>query len=68
MSFISSFEIIKVAVQEPCIFFWIFVSTAEAGDVFFLIEIFLPKVLLLSLMDLLIYLLMNLKILETELF
>ena len=35
MSFISSFEIIKVAVQEPCIFFWIFVSTAEAADIFF---------------------------------
>ena len=31
MSFISSFEIIKVVVPEPCIFFWIPASVAEAA-------------------------------------
>ena len=30
MSFISSFEIIKVVALGPCIFFWISVSIAEA--------------------------------------
>ena len=33
MSFISSFEIIKVIVPEQCIFFWISVSIAEAAAV-----------------------------------
>ena len=33
MSFIYSFEIIKVVVAEQCIFFWIPVSTAEAAAV-----------------------------------
>ena len=33
MSFISSFEIIKVVVPEPCIFFWIPASIAEAAAV-----------------------------------
>ena len=33
MSFISSFEIIKVFVPEPCIFFWIPASIAEAAAV-----------------------------------
>ena len=33
MSFISSFEIIKVVVLEPCIFFWIPASIAEAAAV-----------------------------------
>ena len=33
MSFISLFEIIKVFVPEPCIFFWILASTAEAAAV-----------------------------------
>ena len=30
MPFTYSFEIIKVAVSEPCIVFWIFASIAEA--------------------------------------
>ena len=33
ISFSSSFEIIKVVVPEPCIFFYISVSTAEAAAV-----------------------------------
>ena len=33
MSFISSFEIIKVVVPGPCIFFWIPPSTGEAAAV-----------------------------------
>ena len=33
MSLISSFEIITVAVPEPCIFFWILASIAEAAAV-----------------------------------
>ena len=33
MSFISSFEVIKVAVPEPCIFFWTPASIAEATAV-----------------------------------
>ena len=33
MSFISSFEIIKVVVPQPCIFFWNPASTAEAAVV-----------------------------------
>ena len=33
MSFNSLFEIIKVVVQEPCIFFWIPASIAEAAAV-----------------------------------
>ena len=33
MSFISSFEIIKVVVPEPYIFFWIPASIAEAAAV-----------------------------------
>ena len=33
MSFTSSFEIIKVVVPEPYIFFWIRASTAEAAAV-----------------------------------
>ena len=33
MSFISSFEIIKAVIQEPCIFFWIPPSIAEAAAV-----------------------------------
>ena len=33
MSFISLFEIIKVVVPEPCIFFWIPASFAEAAAV-----------------------------------
>ena len=33
MSFISLFEIIKVVVPEPCIFFWIPASIAEAAAV-----------------------------------
>ena len=33
MSFISSFEIVKVVVPEPCISFWIPASIAEAAAV-----------------------------------
>ena len=33
ISFIPSFEIIKVVVPEPCIFFWIPASIAEAAAV-----------------------------------
>ena len=33
MSFIYSFEIIKVVVPEPCIFFWISTWSAEAAAV-----------------------------------
>ena len=33
MSFISSFEIIRVGVPETCIFFWIPASIAEAAAV-----------------------------------
>ena len=33
MSFISSFEIIKVVFPEPCIFYWIASSIAEAAAV-----------------------------------
>ena len=33
ISFISSFEIIKVIISEPCIFFWIPASIAEAAAV-----------------------------------
>ena len=33
MPFISSFEMIKVVVPEPCIFFWIPASIAEAAAV-----------------------------------
>ena len=33
MSFISLLEIIKVVVPEPCIFFWIPASIAEAAAV-----------------------------------
>ena len=33
MSFISSFEIIKVVVLVPCFFFWILTSIAEAAAV-----------------------------------
>ena len=69
MSFISSFEIIKVVVPEPCIFFWIPASIAEAAAVIpNRAKTFLIKELLLSLMDPLIYSIMILKILKTELF
>ena len=33
MPFLSSFEIIKVVVPEPCVFFWIAPSIAEAAAV-----------------------------------
>ena len=33
MSFISSFQIIKVVLPEPCIFFWIPASIAKAAAV-----------------------------------
>ena len=70
MSFISSFEIIKVVVPEPCIFFWIPASIAEAAAVIpnGARKHFLLKGLLLSLVDLLIYSIMILKILQIELF
>ena len=65
MSFISSFEIIKVVVLESC-FFLNPASIAEAAAAISNgAKIFLPTELLLSLMDLLIYLVMSLKILQT---
>ena len=68
MSLISSSEIIKVAVAEPCIFFWVPASIAEAAAVIPIgAKIFFDKELL-SLMDLLIYLIMTLKIFQIELF
>ena len=33
MSFIFLFEVVKVVVPEPCIFFWIPASIAEAAAV-----------------------------------
>ena len=70
MSFIFSFEIIKVVVSEPCIFFWIPAAIAETAAVipngakmFF----FFAKRQLLSLMDLLVYLIMILKTFQIEL-
>ena len=77
MSFMFLFEIIKCVVceaenegrPEPCIFFWIPALIAEAAAVIPSgAKMFLPKELLLSLMDLLIYLIMILKILQIELF
>ena len=60
MSFISSFEIIKVVVPEPS-FFLIPASIAEAAAVIPVEpKYFFPMELLLSLMDLLIYLIVNL--------
>ena len=68
-TFSSSFEIIKVAAPEPSIFFWIPASIAEAAAVIANeANFFLPKELLLSLMKLLFYLIMSLKLLEIELF
>ena len=70
MSFISSFKIIKVVAPEPCILFGVPASIAEVtavipgeGKIFFL-----PKEVLLSLIDLLIYLIMIIKIHQIELF
>ena len=61
MSFISSFEIIKVVVPEPWIFFWIPASIDETVAVIPNgAKIFFPKEQLLSLMDL--------KVLQIELF
>ena len=55
MAFISSFEIIKIVVPEPCIFFLIPASIAEAAAVILNgTKTFLLKALLLSLIDLLI--------------
>ena len=69
MTFISSFEVIKVVVPEPCILFWIPASIAEATAVISDgAKILFAKELLLSLMDLLIYLIINLNILQTKLF
>ena len=70
MSFISPFEIIKVAVPESYIFFWIPASIAEAAAVIpnGAKIFFLPKEQLLSFMDQLFYLIMILKILQIEVF
>ena len=60
MSFISSLEIIKVVVPEPS-FFLIPALIAEAAAVIPVEpKYFFPMELLLSLMDLLIYLIVNL--------
>ena len=69
MSFISLFEIIKVVVPKPCIFFWMPASIAEAAAVIpNEAKIFLSKEQLLSLMNLLVYVIMILKILQIGLF
>ena len=73
MIFISSFEIIKIVVPEPCfscfVFFLIPALIAEAAAVILNgAKTFLLKELLLSLIDLLIYLIMILKIPQIELF
>ena len=75
MIFISSFEIIKIVVPEPCVFlFFLFfflipALIAEAAAVILNgAKTFLLKELLLSLIDLLIYLIMILKIPQIELF
>ena len=76
MSFISSFEIIKAVVRgvedegrpEPC-FFLISASIAEAAAVIPNgAKIFFAKGIVLSLMGLLFYSIMILKILQIELF
>ena len=70
MAFISSFEIVKVVVRELCIFFWIPACIVEAAVV-------VPneakicfakgtKVAKVSLLYLLIYLIMILKVHQTE--
>ena len=69
MTFISSFEIIKIVVPEPRIFFLIPTSIAEAAAVILNgTKAFLLKELQLSLIDLLISVIMILKIPQIELF
>ena len=69
MSWLSSFETIKVVVPEPCVFFLIPVSIAETAAVILNgSKIFFARELQLSLMDQLIYLMMILKILLIDLF
>ena len=69
MTFISSFEIIKIVVPEPCIFFLIPTSIGEAATVILNgTKAFLLKELQLSLIDLLISVIMILKIPQIELF
>ena len=68
MPFTFLFEIIKVVVPEPC-FFLTPASIAETAAVIpDGAKYFLPMELQLSLMDLLIYLIMIVKILQIELF
>ena len=67
MSFISSFEIIKVAVPEPCIFILIPASIAEAAAIIPNgAKTFLAKGI--ALMDQVIYSIMILKIIQIKLF
>ena len=67
ISFISPFEIIKVVVPESCIFLWIPASIAEVAAVIPNgAKTFFSKGIA-TLMDQLIYLIMILKILQTEL-
>ena len=69
MSFIYSFEIIKAVVPEPCIFFGIPASIAEAaGIVRNGVKIFFANETAALIMGLLIYLIMILKVLQIELF
>ena len=69
MSFIASFEIVRVVVPEPCIFFRIPASIAEAAAVIpNRAKTFFAKGIAISLMDLLIYLTAILKVLQIELF
>ena len=64
MSFISSFEIIRVVVPEPSLFLFFFLIPALIAEAAAVIPVepkyFFPMELLLSLMDLLIYLIVNL--------
>ena len=69
MSFISSFEIIKVVVTDPCILFSVSASIVQVVAVIpNWAKIFLQKEQLLLLRNLLFCLIMSLKILLTESF
>ena len=63
------FEIIKVVLSEPCILFWIPASIAETAAVITKgAKTSFVNGMLLSLMSQVIYLIMDLKILQIELF
>ena len=69
MPFISSFEVIKVVVPEPCIFFWIPASISRTAAVIPNgAKTFFQNGTDTFSNDPLIYLIRNLKMLQTELF